>query len=102
MKEYLAWFEKNTNALMDKKDAQALSKLGQAMKQVGMIFQEAGVGAVRRGTDCQSEAGSGGSCESNSCLCNGGGGDCSSNSCLNASGGGDCSQSVCHACASKV
>ncbi|MGA1792300.1 MAG: hypothetical protein ACMUIM_12500 [bacterium] len=94
MEKYFEWFEKNTKAILDKNDKDTITRLGESMKKIGMLFKETGLGTYKGGNDCGSESG-GGSCDSHSCLANGGGGDCDSDSCFHSGGGGDCGNDSC-------
>ncbi|MBZ8132693.1 hypothetical protein [Afifella sp. IM 167] len=102
MESYAKWFSDGFNALVEKKDEEALRKVGKAMKEVGLTFKQAGVNVPGVRADCSSDSGGGGDCSDNSCLVNSGGGDCGNESCLNASDGGSCGSDVCSSCASSV
>ncbi|WP_026380337.1 hypothetical protein [Afifella pfennigii] len=102
MDSYLKWFQSGIDGLVEQRDEERLRRVGEAMKQVGLIFKEAGVNRPGVRADCSSDAGGGGDCEDNSCLINSGGGDCGNESCLNASDGGTCGSNVCSSCASAV
>lgn len=96
MSEYFDGLLSNTVVLCEK-DKDAFLKLAGKLREISLIFKEAGLNQPTTRADCKTDAdpGNGGSCETASCGTWSTGGSCGTNSCDVGSNGGTCGTNVC-------